>query len=96
MAYEFKLPDLGEGVREGEISRWLVEVGQEVAEDDPLVFLESVPMREPRVYVKKVLTNLWTYRARFGQPQPSLEAFARGRWPIYRALDQQSQAHAWN
>ena len=30
MAYEFKLPDLGEGVREGEIARWLVEVGQEV------------------------------------------------------------------
>jgi soluble lytic murein transglycosylase-like protein len=66
------------------------------ADDDPLVFLESVPMREPRVYVKKVLTNLWTYRARFGQSQPSLEAFARGRWPIYRALDQQSRAHAWN
>jgi pyruvate/2-oxoglutarate dehydrogenase complex dihydrolipoamide acyltransferase (E2) component len=41
MAYEFKLPDLGEGVREGEISRWLVEVGQEVAEDDPLVEIQT-------------------------------------------------------
>jgi pyruvate dehydrogenase E2 component (dihydrolipoamide acetyltransferase) len=37
MAYEFKLPDLGEGLTEGEISRWLVDVGQEIAEDDPLV-----------------------------------------------------------
>jgi pyruvate dehydrogenase E2 component (dihydrolipoamide acetyltransferase) len=37
MAYEFKLPDLGEGLTEGEIGRWLVEVGQEIAEDDPLV-----------------------------------------------------------
>jgi pyruvate dehydrogenase E2 component (dihydrolipoamide acetyltransferase) len=37
MAYEFKLPDLGEGLTEGEIARWLVEEGQEVAEDDPLV-----------------------------------------------------------
>ena len=37
MAYEFKLPDLGEGLTEGEISRWLVQVGQEIAEDDPLV-----------------------------------------------------------
>ena len=37
MAYEFKLPDLGEGLTEGEIARWLVEVGQEIAEDDPLV-----------------------------------------------------------
>src|SRR5918999_379444 len=41
MAYEFKLPDLGEGVREGEIARWLVEVGQTVAEDDPLVEIQT-------------------------------------------------------
>ncbi len=37
MAYEFKLPDLGEGLAEGEIARWLVQEGQEIAEDDPLV-----------------------------------------------------------
>ena len=37
MAYEFRLPDLGEGLTEGEVSRWLVEVGQEIGEDDPLV-----------------------------------------------------------
>jgi pyruvate dehydrogenase E2 component (dihydrolipoamide acetyltransferase) len=37
MAYEFKLPDLGEGLTEGEIARWLVGEGQEIAEDDPLV-----------------------------------------------------------
>jgi pyruvate/2-oxoglutarate dehydrogenase complex dihydrolipoamide acyltransferase (E2) component len=41
MAYEFKLPDLGEGVREGEIARWLVEVGQDIAEDDPLVEIQT-------------------------------------------------------
>src|SRR5437867_9249783 len=37
VAYEFRLPDLGEGLTEGEIARWLVVEGQEVAEDDPLV-----------------------------------------------------------
>ena len=37
MAYEFKLPDLGEGLTEGEVARWLVSEGQEIAEDDPLV-----------------------------------------------------------
>jgi pyruvate dehydrogenase E2 component (dihydrolipoamide acetyltransferase) len=37
VAYEFKLPDLGEGLTEGEIARWLVREGQEIAEDDPLV-----------------------------------------------------------
>jgi pyruvate dehydrogenase E2 component (dihydrolipoamide acetyltransferase) len=37
MAYEFKLPDLGEGLTEGEVARWLVAEGDEVAEDQPLV-----------------------------------------------------------
>jgi pyruvate/2-oxoglutarate dehydrogenase complex dihydrolipoamide acyltransferase (E2) component len=41
VAYEFKLPDLGEGLTEGEISRWLVSVGQEIAEDDPLVEIQT-------------------------------------------------------
>jgi pyruvate/2-oxoglutarate dehydrogenase complex dihydrolipoamide acyltransferase (E2) component len=41
MSYTFTLPDLGEGVAEGEIAAWLVEVGQEVAEDDPLVEIET-------------------------------------------------------
>jgi pyruvate dehydrogenase E2 component (dihydrolipoyllysine-residue acetyltransferase) len=41
MAYEFKLPDLGEGLTEGEIARWLVSEGQEVAEDDPLVEVQT-------------------------------------------------------
>src|SRR4051794_24262232 len=37
MPYEFKLPDLGEGLTEGEIARWLVSEGDEIAEDAPLV-----------------------------------------------------------
>jgi pyruvate dehydrogenase E2 component (dihydrolipoamide acetyltransferase) len=41
MAYEFKLPDLGEGLTEGEVARWLVGEGQEIAEDDPLVEIQT-------------------------------------------------------
>ena len=41
MAYEFKLPDLGEGLTEGEIARWLVQEGQEIAEDEPLVEIQT-------------------------------------------------------
>jgi pyruvate dehydrogenase E2 component (dihydrolipoamide acetyltransferase) len=41
MAYEFKLPDLGEGLTEGEIARWLVSEGQDIAEDDPLVEIQT-------------------------------------------------------
>src|SRR5947207_6632490 len=41
MTYEFKLPDLGEGLTEGEVARWLVQEGQDVAEDDPLVEVQT-------------------------------------------------------
>jgi pyruvate dehydrogenase E2 component (dihydrolipoamide acetyltransferase) len=41
VSYEFKLPDLGEGLTEGEVSRWLVSEGQEIAEDDPLVEIQT-------------------------------------------------------
>ena len=41
MAYEFKLPDLGEGLTEGEVARWLVAEGQAIAEDDPLVEIQT-------------------------------------------------------
>ena len=41
MAYEFKLPDLGEGLTEGEVARWLVAEGDAIAEDDPLVEIQT-------------------------------------------------------
>jgi len=41
VAYEFKLPDLGEGLTEGEVARWLVSEGDEVAEDQPLVEIQT-------------------------------------------------------
>src|SRR5476649_276350 len=34
--FEFKLPDIGEGVVEGEIVKWLVKAGDEIVEDQPL------------------------------------------------------------
>lgn len=41
MAQSFKLPDLGEGLTEGEVARWLVAEGQEIGEDDPLVEIQT-------------------------------------------------------
>jgi pyruvate dehydrogenase E2 component (dihydrolipoamide acetyltransferase) len=37
MAFEFRLPDIGEGVAEGEVVRWFVQEGETVREDAPLV-----------------------------------------------------------
>src|SRR5438552_1805152 len=37
MAYEFRLPDLGEGLDEGEVVHWLVQEGDLVKEEQPIV-----------------------------------------------------------
>lgn len=57
--------------------------------NDPLFFIESIPSRETRIFIEKVLSNLWAYRDRLGQPTPSLDTIAAGRWPVYTALGQE-------
>ena len=39
--FEFKLPDLGEGIHEGEVLKWHVQPGDTIAEDAPLVEVET-------------------------------------------------------
>lgn len=41
MAFEFKLPDIGEGIHEGEIVKWFVKPGDEVSEDDVLCEVQN-------------------------------------------------------
>jgi pyruvate dehydrogenase E2 component (dihydrolipoamide acetyltransferase) len=41
MSYEFKLPDIGEGIHEGEIVKWFVEEGQEIEEFDTLCEVQN-------------------------------------------------------
>jgi pyruvate dehydrogenase E2 component (dihydrolipoamide acetyltransferase) len=41
VAFEFKLPDIGEGIHEGEIVKWFVKPGDEVNEDDVLCEVQN-------------------------------------------------------
>ncbi|WP_226665936.1 dihydrolipoamide acetyltransferase family protein [Metabacillus litoralis] len=41
MAFEFKLPDIGEGIHEGEIVKWFVKAGDKVEEDDVLAEVQN-------------------------------------------------------
>lgn len=68
----------------GNIAKWQRNLRHN---SDPLIFIESIPMRETRIFVQRVFENMWIYRARLGQDIPSLAALASGRWPTYVGLD---------
>jgi soluble lytic murein transglycosylase len=53
------------------------------ADNDPLLFLETIPPNETRHFVHQTLTNLWFYAARFNLPSPSLDSLASGEWPRF-------------
>ncbi len=82
----------------GAADRWLG--ARPEYSDDPLLFLESIPSEESRVFTLRVLTNYWIYRLRLNQPSPDLDALAAGHWPIYTAFDTPAPAtdrrHAQN
>lgn len=58
---------------------------------DPLLYIESFPAYETRGYIKRVMSNLWLYRARLNQPLTSMEDLADGKWPLYNSEDEYVQ-----
>ena len=68
----------------GNLNKWRRQVNYL---GDPLFFIESLPSRETRNFIEHVFANLWIYRHRLGQAQPSLNDIAAGQWPVYIPLD---------
>lgn len=67
----------------GNLARWK----QRHADiDDPLLFVEMIPIAETRTYVKRVMAYYWIYSLRGGQGAKTLEALAAGKTPRYAAL----------
>ncbi len=73
----------------GNLARWIRDVDYQ---DDPLLFIESIPSRETRQFVERVMAGLWVYQARLGQATPTLDAVAAGAWPTYTAQDDSALA----
>ena len=67
---------------EGNLAKWQ---GLRDRDADPLLFIETIPLSETRDYVKRVMTNLWMYRLRLGQPTAGLDDAAAGGWPTYES-----------
>ncbi len=64
----------------GKLGQWLAANKNP---DDPLLFIESLPSRETRAFVERVMTNYWIYRSRLSQPTDSLDQISAGEWPVY-------------
>ena len=64
----------------GAVDRWRTT---KAGGNDPLLFVESIPVAETRSYVKRLLLYHWLYRRRFGQDAKSLQETAAGQWPTY-------------
>ncbi|MBQ0013160.1 MAG: lytic transglycosylase domain-containing protein [Proteobacteria bacterium] len=65
----------------------VVKFEKSFATYDPLLYIESFPAYETRNYIKRVMSNLWLYRARLNQPLTSMQELANGQWPLYNAED---------
>lgn len=64
----------------GNLLKWKRRMG---GHDDPLLFIESIPVKETRDYVEHVLSNYWIYRHRAGLELPTLTALSNGKAARY-------------
>ncbi len=75
------------------ISRWNYEINDQ---NDPLLYMESIPYWETRGYVAIVMRNYWMYERQAGARSPSREALAQGIWPLFPELASQRMAGSRN
>ena len=71
----------------GNLRKWK---GERTHIKDPLLFIETIPYRETRAFVERVMANYWIYRLRMKQATPSLDDVAKGRWARYEMQDRQT------
>ena len=64
----------------GNLKKWLEEINHL---DDAIFFMESIPSRETRWFIEKVLTKYWIYEDKIGIKSNSLRKLANGENPIY-------------
>lgn len=62
----------------GTLKMWLENMS---FKDDPLLFIETIPYKETRTFVKKVLANYWIYQQLLGEENTTAEDIIEGNWP---------------
>ena len=64
----------------GRLQEWKSDIAYH---DDPLLFVESIPIAQTRHYVMQVMTNYWIYCELADKPSRSIYSVLRGHWPSY-------------
>jgi soluble lytic murein transglycosylase len=67
----------------GNFLHWIGDIRDN---DDPLLFIEAIPVPETRNFVSDVLAASWIYAARLHRPAPSLDSLAAGEFPRFTPL----------
>ena len=75
----------------GNLSKWLQTVK---FKGDPLLFIESIPSKETRIYIERVVANYWMYQKRFSKELKTLDHLVSGKWPMYKSKYSSSLAMA--
>ena len=96
MAFQFKLPDIGEGVAEAEIVKWLVQPGDTVAEDQPLVevLTDKATVEIPSPRAGRVASLGGAEGATIKVGSVLLEIEVAGEEPVAVAAQAPAAAHA--
>jgi len=68
----------------GNLQKWKGELR---AKDDALLFVETMPSKETRQFVKRIMAAYWIYQERLDQDTPTLKALATGGWADYVGQD---------
>ena len=64
----------------GQLKKWKEETNYL---DDPLFFMESIPSRETRWFIEKILTKYWIYQNKSEKNMATLKMLANGKDPLY-------------
>lgn len=68
----------------GNLAKWKSQMN---SVNDPLLFIEMIPVAETREYVERVMASYWMYRLRDGKDLPSLRAMSRGEPARYAGIE---------
>ena len=74
------MPALSPTMTEGNLQKWLEKINHL---NDALFFMESIPSRETRWFIEKVLTKYWIYQDKNKKELSSLKMLANGKDPLY-------------